>query len=80
MTGKILWQDKPPTETELADMRQAEYDAAVEAREAAVLAHITASPEYRAFVSGATTLTAYREDAARIRARFEADNPLPPKP
>lgn len=60
----------PPTPEELAAQAEAEYQAALDAREAAVDAAITASDAYRLFLRGGMTLTAYREAAANIAASF----------
>lgn len=65
----------PPTAEEIAAQREAEYQAALEAREQAIDAALVASAPYRQFIRGELTLTAYRDAAAKIAATF----PLPVK-
>jgi hypothetical protein len=59
-----------PTQEDMDAMREAEYQAALDAREAAVDAAIMSSDAYRSFIRGDMTLTAYRDAAAKIAAQF----------
>lgn len=75
-TGKIIHVDRQPTREELAEQRQAEYRAAVEARDAALDAALLASEPFRQFLRGDLTLSNYRTEAAKIAADF----PMPEEP
>ena len=59
-----------PTQEDMDAMREAEYQAALDAREAAVDAAIMSSDAYRSFIRGDMTLTAYRDAASKIAAQF----------
>jgi hypothetical protein len=73
---KILWENRAPTADEIASAREAEYQAAVAEREAAVDAAIQASAAYRMFIRGEMTLTAYRDAVSEIGDAF----PMPVRP
>jgi hypothetical protein len=66
----------PPTPDEIAalkaDRALAEAAANAAALEATIDTAIQASPDYRAFLRGALTLTAYRDAASRIEAQVRA--------
>lgn len=74
---KILWENRPPTDEELAARHEADHQAAIQAREAAVKAALMDSEPFRQFLAGAVTLTAYRDAAAKITAEVEASFLLP---
>lgn len=59
-----------PSPEDLAAQSEAEYQAAVEARIAAIDAAIEASEPYRQYKWGEITLTAYRAEVAKIVASF----------
>lgn len=72
------WHKRPPppepspeaVEAQRVAQIEAAYQAALVERETAIDAAITASEAYRSFIRGGMTLTAYRDAAAEIAARF----------
>lgn len=73
---KNLWENRKATEEDIAARREAEYQEAIDAREAEVKAALMDSEPFRQFLAGAITLTAYRDAAAKIAAEVEASFPL----
>ena len=67
---KILWENLESSPAEIEAQRLAQIAAALDEREAAIDAAITSSAEYRSFIRGGMTLTAYRDAAATIAAQF----------
>lgn len=65
-----------PTAEDIAREKEEAYQQALEEREQLVDATIMQSPDYRAFIRGEMTLTAYRDAASKIAASI----PMPARP